>query len=150
MTERLIRAFIDTNIWISAFITLGGPPAQILAAFLAERFSPVISQPFINELEDVLQRDRIRRLIKYSETELADILETLKITGVPAQPTGTLHLCRDPKDDVLLETAMLAKAHYVVSRDDDMKRDLDLIGYLHEAGVEVVSVAQFLEILDAS
>jgi hypothetical protein len=31
-----------------------------------------------------------------------------------------------------------------------MKRDLDLIGYLHDAGIEVVSVAQFLDILDSA
>jgi uncharacterized protein len=149
MTKQIIRAFIDTNIWISAFMTLDGSPARILAAFLAERFVPVISQPFLNELENVIQRDRIRRLLKYSDTEIATILETLRITGVPGEPTGTFHLCRDPKDDVLLETALTAGADYIVTRDDDMKRDLDLIGYLHEAGIEVVSVAQFLEVLDA-
>ena len=57
---------------------------------------------------------------------------------------GELHLCRDPEDDFLLETALLGGADCMVSRDDDLKRDLDLIDYLRTSGVEVLSVAQFL------
>jgi len=149
MTDRLIRAFIDTNIWISALITLGGPPARILRAFLDNRFVPVISQPFLAELEEVLQRDRIRRRLQYSDDEVVSILESLAEIGIPGYPIGTLRLCRDPKDDIMLETAIEGGANYIVTRDDNMKRDLDLIGYLNEAGIEVVSVAQFLAMLDS-
>lgn len=48
----------------------------------------------------------------------------------------------------MLETAILGRAHYIVSRDDDIKRDLNLIAHLHEHGIEVVTVAQFLALLD--
>ena len=63
-------------------------------------------------------------------------------------PTGLLRLCRDQRDDIFLETAILGEAQYAVSRDDDIKRDLDLIAHLRANGVEVVSVAQFLALLD--
>jgi predicted nucleic acid-binding protein len=62
--------------------------------------------------------------------------------------SGGFHLCRDPKDDLILETALVAKARYVVSRDDDVKRDLDLIRYLRANGIETLSVAQFLDLLE--
>jgi uncharacterized protein len=64
------------------------------------------------------------------------------------RPSGELRLCRDPDDDVVLETAILGEAQFVVSRDDDIKRDLDLMTHLRANGVEVVSVAQFLALLD--
>lgn len=57
--------------------------------------------------------------------------------------------CRDPDDDLILEMAMLGQAHYAVSRDDDIKRDRDLIRHLQAHGVAILSVQQFLDKLDA-
>lgn len=51
-------------------------------------------------------------------------------------------------DDLLLETAILGKAHLAVSRDDDLKRDLDPIARLKEHGVQVRSLAQFLHLME--
>lgn len=48
----------------------------------------------------------------------------------------------------MLETAILGRAHYIVSRDDDIKGDLNLIAHLHEHDIEVMSVAQFLALLN--
>jgi uncharacterized protein len=148
MTDQPIRAFIDTNIWISAFINPVGPPAAVLAAFETEAFITVISEPFLNELADVLGRTRIRRQLRVSHERVTDTLMRLNRTSLVTYPTGTLQLCRDPKDDVMLETAIQGPANYVVSRDDDIKRDLNLIAHLHEHDIEVVTVAQFLKLLD--
>lgn len=40
---------------------------------------------------------------------------------------GTRFGCRDPKDDAILEVATTAQAPYVVTRDDDLKRDPELL-----------------------
>jgi len=39
---------------------------------------------------------------------------------------GRLKLCRDPRDDMILETAIVGKATHIVSRDEDLTRDLAL------------------------
>jgi hypothetical protein len=44
-----------------------------------------------------------------------------------------------------LETAILGGAVYTVSRDDDIKRDLDLITQMEAHGIKVFSVQQFLK-----
>jgi putative PIN family toxin of toxin-antitoxin system len=148
MTDEPTRVFIDTNIWVSAFIKPSGPPAAVLAAFDTNRIIAVISQPFLDELADVLTRSRIRRRLQVSGNGADEILARVMRKAVTVYPTGTLQLCRDEKDDVMLETAILGRAHYIVSRDDDIKRDLDLIAHLHEHNIEVVTVAQFLTLLD--
>jgi uncharacterized protein len=51
--------------------------------------------------------------------------------------SGSLHECRDPDDDLILETAIRGQAQYTVTRDDDIKRDLDLIKHLQAHGVTV-------------
>ena len=63
--------------------------------------------------------------------------------------SGELQLCRDPDDDLILETAVLGRARYAVSRDDDLKGDRDLVANMIPMGVEVLTVQHFLERLEA-
>ena len=147
MDETPLRVFIDTNVWVSAFINADGAPARILEAFLAGRFVPVVSRVLLEEIDGVLRRPRIRRRLRLIEADLATILALLRDRAVEAVPEGNLRLCRDPDDNLLLETAVLGEARFAVSRDDDIKRDLDLMARLKEQGVEVVSVAHFLSLL---
>jgi len=60
------------------------------------------------------------------------------------ETSGVLKICRDPDDDEILEAAIHGKAQYLVTRDDDLKRDLDLIKMARRNRVRVVSVRQFL------
>jgi predicted nucleic acid-binding protein len=56
-------------------------------------------------------------------------------------------LNHNPDDDIHLEAAIAGKAKYLVTRDDDIKRDLDLMRQMKEHGVQVVSVSQLLATL---
>ena len=60
------------------------------------------------------------------------------------ETSGALQICRDPDDDEILEAAIHGKTQYLVTRDDDLKRDLDLIKMARRNRVRVVSVRQFL------
>jgi uncharacterized protein len=141
------RVFIDTNVWISAFLNGAGAPARILAAFLSGLFVPVVSRALLDEIEDVLQRPRVHRRCRFTDEEIALILSELRDRAIEAFPRGDLHVCRDPDDDIMLETALLGGAQFAVSRDDDIKRDLDLMEHLRVRGVEVLSVAQLVALL---
>jgi len=50
-------------------------------------------------------------------------------------------------DDIILETAIQGGATYVVSRDEDVTRDLDLLDHLRERGIETITVQRFLVLL---
>ena len=147
MTDGLPIAFIDTNVWISGFMSVHGSPGRVLQAFLDERFVPVTSVPAMNELRNVISRDVIRARIQFTDAMVETALMRLDEVAIKAQPSGTLRICRDPKDDIMLETAIAGDAQYVVSGDNDIKDDLNLIAHLHEHGIEVVTVAQFLALL---
>ena len=60
------------------------------------------------------------------------------------ETSGNLKICRDPDDDEILEAAIRGGAQYLVTRHDDLKRDLDLIKMARRHRVRVVSVRQFL------
>ena len=105
----------------------------------------------IAELGDVLRRPRLKRKYGYSEQEVEGFLQALAQNAVLVNiEKVTMALCRDPDDDVVLETAIIAGAEYLVSRDDDVKRDQSVIGAMRKFGVNVVTVAQFLSILHLS
>jgi len=73
----------------------------------------------------------------------------LKRLSIIVPVTGTLALCRDPDDDVLLETAINGRVVYIVSRDEDLTRDPALHETAALYGVQIVTIARFLQRLAA-
>jgi len=59
-----------------------------------------------------------------------------------------VQLCRDPDDDVVIETALRGQADMLVTRDDDLKRVPELANILTAAGIAVVTVQRFLDALN--
>jgi putative PIN family toxin of toxin-antitoxin system len=139
---------LDTNIWVSAFINPYGFPARLKDAWIAGQFDVVVSIPLLEEIADVLTRPRIQVKYGLSTAEIEQFLYLLQERAIHATPMGELHLCRDPDDDLILETAVLGGAEYAVSRDDDLKGDNDLVAQMRSRGVKVLSVQHFLERLD--
>ncbi|MBL7065193.1 MAG: putative toxin-antitoxin system toxin component, PIN family [Anaerolineae bacterium] len=140
---------LDTNIWGSAFINPHGFPARLKDAWMAGQFDVVLSIPLLEEIADVLTRPRIQTKYGLSTEEIEQFLRLLQERATHVTPTGEFDLCRDPDDDLILETAVLGDARYTVSRDDDLKSDDDLVAQMRSRGVEVLTVQHFLERLDA-
>lgn len=51
---------------------------------------------------------------------------------------------------MVLETAIRGGAQCLVTRDDDLKRDQELIAQMQVMGIQIMTVQQFLDILDTS
>jgi putative PIN family toxin of toxin-antitoxin system len=141
---------LDTNIWVSAFINPRGFPARLVDAWIAGRFTVVVSAPLLEEIADVLTRPRLQSKYGYGTEEIEQLLRLLHRRAIHVVPEGTLHVCRDLDDDLILETAILGNARYVVSRDDDIKGDSDLIAQMGAREIEIVSVQHFLDRLQES
>ena len=57
----MLVAVVDRNVWISAFLTPHGHPAQIYSAAKSQLFFPVTSEPLMAELAEVLLRPRLMK-----------------------------------------------------------------------------------------
>ena len=141
------RVVVDTNVWVSALLNPQGLPAQVLEALKQKRFIPILSPPLIGELKEVLARPRLRRY-GIRDEDVEELIALLTDRAIWVEPLGELHLCRDPDDDLILETALLGQAEQMVTRDDDMKRDLELMKWMDKQGIAVLSVSQFLKLLE--
>ncbi len=127
---------IDTSVWVSAFLNPEGFPARLIHAGKTGRFSIVSSLPMLNELHEVLSRPRIMKIRRSTEIDVATFMAGITAVVQLVPISGELSLCRDPDDDVILETAIQGKATYVVS---------DLTEHLSKRGVETITVQRLLD-----
>jgi uncharacterized protein len=119
-----LRAVIDPNVWISALISPSGAPADVLRAVLAGEVTAIVMPHLLEELAEVLYRDKFRRWVSLSDAQgyvaaLADKAELRSEAGQPSKAT------RDPDDGYLVALAEQAGA-VIVTGDDDLL-GLDLV-----------------------
>lgn len=133
---------IDTNVFISAAIKANTPPERAVEGWRAQRFELVTSRPLLDELEQVMERPRIRQLTGYTPEREQELLASLNRLAIVVSPDESLAVVSDdPSDDRVLEAAVAGEADYVVSGD----RHLLELGSFR--GIGIVTPARFLEIL---
>jgi uncharacterized protein len=64
-----VRVVADTNVLVSALLTPSGGPGAILAAIDVGDLVLVASPALIDELEDVLARDRFRKWVSRGQVQ---------------------------------------------------------------------------------
>jgi putative PIN family toxin of toxin-antitoxin system len=82
----------------------------------------------------LLRRPRISEKYALTEDEIAQFLDLLLRRSMLVVLTGELELCLDRRDNMVLETAIVGGAKFLVSRDDDIKHDDDLIREMQAHG----------------
>jgi hypothetical protein len=129
-------AVLDPNVIISALLSPGGSPTQILRLWLEGAFDVVCSPALLDELAAALAYPKLRSRI--GEDEARAVIDLLFRGGIvvedPVVPP-TLH-SDDPGDDYLIALAESSRA-VLVSGDKDL---LKLSGR-----IPVFSPAQFLD-----
>jgi uncharacterized protein len=145
--ENVVRAVVDSNIWVSAAIKPCGLPGQILSAYREDRFTLLVSEPLLDELAEVLGRPKFARR-GVSSQEVDSLLALLRSAAEHVSVEGTLSVCRDPEDDVVIETAIGGRADVLVSGDRDLTETAEVAECLARAGIRVLTVRQFLQELN--
>ncbi len=140
-----VVAVVDTNVWVSAFLNPGGFPDRLLQLARSSRFALVTSSSLLEELQQVLCRPRIMKIRGTTRTEAERFTRLVASVARIVVISGALRLCRDPDDDLVLETALEGHATHVVSRDEDITRDLDLARQLKAHNIKVTTVSRFLK-----
>lgn len=136
-----MKAVLDTNVLVSAFLQSKGKPAQILEQDF--RFELLICEEILAELTDVLNRPRIQKKETYSPDKLREYFQRLRVSSVLVTIFETENLIpQDPPDNVVLACAVEGQANYLVSGN------LHLLNLKGHRGVKIVTPAQFLEILN--
>jgi putative PIN family toxin of toxin-antitoxin system len=115
----MLRAVLDTNVWLDWLAFDDAGTALLRAAHAAGRLEIVIDAACEAELERVLTYDfGKRRLDKTAQAAALDACRRIavRVESAPAVP-GVLPRCGDPDDQKFLELALAAGAGLLVTRD---------------------------------
>jgi putative PIN family toxin of toxin-antitoxin system len=137
----MIRAVIDTNVFISAAINVRGTPGRVVDLWQADAFELVSSTALLLEIERAILHPRLTRHGVTSEqgTRFVEIVrETCTLVAGKLRVTG---VCRDPDDNEVLACALEGKADYIVTGDDD------LLALGEYEGIVILSPTAFLAAL---
>lgn len=135
----MLRAVLDANVYVSAYVRPEGPPGQIVERFLRDRvFELVVSAEIA---EEALRALSYPRVLKSARTKVKPALwlEDLVmladfVTDQPIEPVS-----QDPDDDKYIAAAIEGRASSVVSGDPDL---LDLKDH---GGIRIVNPRTFLD-----
>lgn len=138
----MIRAVLDTNTLVSAIINKPLSVSQeIYQNFINKRFLLIVSPSLLAEVEDVVQRSRVRKFHKRSSESLQKIIGELANLSFLVPGKSDIKIVRDPDDDKIIATALEGKADYIVSRD------LDLLDLKEFKKIKIISPEEFMRLL---
>jgi hypothetical protein len=140
----VLRAVLDANVYVSAYVRPEGPPGQIIERFLREAaFEIVLSAEIV---EEVLQGLAYPKTRKASRTDVdpglwfEDILVLAHLVAGEHTITG---LSKDPDDDKYIAAGIEGRAVFVVSGDPH------LLTLQEHQGVRIITPRAFLDLLGA-
>jgi uncharacterized protein len=108
-----LRIVLDSNVVISGFL-FGGPPARLLQQVIAGTAQCFTSLAILDEIRGVSQRPKFG----LSPEQVLTFVEELHALCRVATPRERIRaIAADPDDNAVLECAVEAGAHVVVSGD---------------------------------
>lgn len=134
-------AVVDTNVWISGFLSKSGTPALVVRHLVANG-RPVFSSATFAELQDRLWRPKFDRYLSIEQRKrlLHDVDALAYWVSIPSEIEQQC-FSRDPDDDKFIHAAMTANAPWLVSGDQDL---LVLTEDLKPLGLTILSPADAL------
>jgi uncharacterized protein len=143
-----IKVVVDTNIWISSLIASSKTAARLVDEWRAGKFELVVSEQQVLELYEVFSRPKFLFKYRIARQEIDDIVSSIAVRAERVTLKGDTKLCRDPDDDIIIETAIRGRAKYLVTGDKDITNDKTVLSFLSRHGVFVISLSRFLAIIN--
>ena len=113
------RVVLDTNVVLSALVFAHGRLAPLRLAWQQSRCRPLVSRATAAELIRVLAYPKFKLAADDQQELLADYLPCCTVVAIPARPPRT-PACRDPFDVAFLQLAIVGKADFLVTGDEDL------------------------------
>lgn len=119
-------------------------PRLLLQAGREKRIELFTSAALLAELTDILGRRKFARKIAASLLTIDQIVDRYAVLAALVRPAPTPRIAPDPDDDVVIGTALAAKADLIVTGDQP------LLSVAEHQGVRMVSVSQAAQIIGAA
>ena len=129
----MIKAVIDTNIFISA-VFWEGVPKKIVSSALSKSFVGITSKEILQELEG-----KLLNKFHFPQEQTQNYVQLLLQSFELVQPAVKVKVVEDASDNKIIEAAIEAKANYIVTSDRHL---LKIKKYLR---IEILAPVEFLQ-----
>jgi len=125
LTKKGDRVVLDTGVLISSFV-FGGMPERAVKKAVAE-YQVCVCSELLKEYRDVPLALEAQGKIDHSQLKallagIASVVSTSRVAKIKRR----LEICRDPKDNMLVECCLAARARALITGDKDLLSVKDL------------------------
>ena len=133
--NRPIKIIIDTNLWVSFIIS--NKLTLLDRLLFSQKARLLFSKELVDEIASTITKPKLRRY--FAGNGLEEMLTTLEpfIDLIEAQTS--VSICRDPKDNFLLDLAQDGRADYLLTGDKDLLT-IEKFGK-----TKIITISTFLE-----
>lgn len=110
------KIILDTNLWISFLISSNF--TEIDALIQKREIIFLFSDESLKEFIEVVQRPKFKKF--FSRKDVEKLLDTFDQYALLINVESRIEICRDPKDNFLLNLAVDGKADFLVTGDQDL------------------------------
>jgi len=128
------RLVVDTSLWISFLLTESSEKLDRL--FRSGGITLLFSDELLDELIEVAQRPKFRKY--FSAIDLQELLLHLQTSGELITVASQVQVCRDAKDNFLLNLALDGRATHILTGDGD------LLALNPFEGISVLKITDYL------
>lgn len=137
----MIRAVIDTHVFVSAILIPGSHASAILDCVRADRVGLLVSRGILEEIERVLQDPKLAGRHRMSPGRIREFLAAYAEIGqMTEERTAVRRVQGDPAHDKYLACAVEGGADFIISGDRHLT---DLKTY---RGIRIVTPGDFVEL----
>lgn len=118
-SPRCPRVVMGTNLVLSTLVFAQGRLARLRQAWQGAHCYPLLSSATVSELLRVLAYPKFKLSVAAQQELLADYLPYCTTVRMPAK-SPKIQACRDPFDEPFLQLAVVGKAEFLVTGDQDL------------------------------
>ncbi len=131
----MIKAVIDTNVFLSA-IFWSGKPFEIVRLAFSQKITGVTSMAILEELEQ-----KLLKKFNYPKDQTERYLQLVLKEFVVVEPKQKVNVVEDPADNKIIEAALEANADYIVTGDKHLLK-------IHQyKSIQIVTPNEFLKMI---
>ncbi len=113
MKAKNIKVIFDTNVWISFLI---GKRLAIIKNYLSSgKIVIILTSQLITEINEVTTRPKLQKY--FPQQNVKELLQLLNTIAVFVEIKPKNFICKDAKDNFLLDLIEFSKANYLVTGD---------------------------------
>jgi len=110
------NVILDTNLWISFLIS---KDYSFLDNYVLKgKVKLVFSEELFSEFISIAERPKFKKY--FSNSDVDKLIQTIDKYGILIKVTSEIKLCRDIKDNFLLNLAIDSNADFLVTGDKDL------------------------------